>query len=334
MIIASAFDLSTNLPLIIGGIALGSIYGIVALGFVLVYKSTGVLNLAQGDFLMLGAYFSVTLLVTNDLGLLVSLPLVAVSMALVGLAIHFSVMRRLVGQPFFSIVLVTIGLGTIIRALLLMRYGPIEKGRLGALPEGSFSLGSTKILWANLIIVGIIGLLLVGFMLFFRFTRMGLHIRAVADNLEAAAAQGIKPDTVYAMTWGVSLALAGIAGLLFGNVNNVTPQASTIGLAAMPAAVLHFDRAGRQIQLVVHDQNFLGHNFVERCQRLHRAATGVHVRHRFQQPQVVAAHAQACCIAVKFLLRLQRYAFVRAQFIDPPKPRVVASLRILATGIA
>jgi len=238
VIIASAFDLSTNLPLIIGGIALGSIYGIVALGFVLVYKSTGVLNLAQGDFLMLGAYFSVTLLVTNDLGLLVSLPLVAVSMALVGLAIHFSVMRRLVGQPFFSIVLVTIGLGTIIRALLLMRYGPIEKGRLGALPEGSFSLGSTKILWANLIIVGIIGLLLVGFMLFFRFTRMGLHIRAVADNLEAAAAQGIKPDTVYAMTWGVSLALAGIAGLLFGNVNNVTPQASTIGLAAMPAAVI------------------------------------------------------------------------------------------------
>jgi branched-chain amino acid transport system permease protein len=238
VIIASIFDLSTNLPLIVGGIALGSIYGIVALGFVLVFKSTGVLNLAQGDFLMLGAYMSVTMLVTNDLGIFIALPLVAVSMGLVGLAIHFSVMKRLVGQPFFSIVLVTIGIGTIIRALILMLYGPIEKGRLNALPTGSFTVGSAQILWASVIIVVIIGVLLLGFLVFFRFTRMGLHIRAVADNLEAAAAQGIKPDTVYAMTWAVSLALAGVAGLLFANVNNDTPPASTIGRAAMPAAVI------------------------------------------------------------------------------------------------
>jgi branched-chain amino acid transport system permease protein len=238
LVINAAIDVSTNVSLILGGIALGSIYGIVALGFVLVFKSTGVLNLAQGDFLMLGAYFSVSLLVTNDLGLYLALPLVALSMALIGLAIHYSVMKRLVGQPFFSIVLVTIGIGIIIRAVLLMYYGPIEKGRLDALPEGSFDIGSVTILWANVVIVAIIGLLLLGFVLFFRYTRLGLHIRAVADNLEAAAAQGIRPDTVYAMTWGVSLALAGIAGLLFGNVNNVTPQASSIGLAAMPAAVI------------------------------------------------------------------------------------------------
>jgi branched-chain amino acid transport system permease protein len=197
-----------------------------------------VLNLAQGDFLMLGAYLSVTMLITNDLGIYFALPLVALSMALVGLAIHYSVMRRLVGRPFFSIVLVTIGVGTILRALILMKYGPIEKGRVDALPKGSFNVGSAQILWANVVIVAVIGALLIGFMIFFRYTRLGLHIRAVADNLEAAAAQGIKPDTVYAMTWGVSLALAGVAGMLFGNVNNVTPQASTIGLAAMPAAVI------------------------------------------------------------------------------------------------
>ena len=89
-----------------------------------------------------------------------------------------------------------------------------------------------------MVIVAIVALLLAAFTLFFRYTRLGLHIRAVADNLEAAAAQGINPDTVYAITWAVSLALAGIAGLLYGNVNNVTPQASTIGLAAMPAAVI------------------------------------------------------------------------------------------------
>jgi branched-chain amino acid transport system permease protein len=180
----------------------------------------------------------VSLLVTNDLGLYLALPLVAAAMALVGLAIHYSVMRRLVGQPFFSIVLATIGIGIMIRALVLIFYGPIERGRLGALPSGSFEIAGTRVQWASVIIVAIIAVLLLGFMLFFRFTRLGLHIRAVADNLEAAAAQGIKADTVYAITWGVSLALAGVAGLLFGNVNNVTPQASTIGLAAMPAAVI------------------------------------------------------------------------------------------------
>jgi branched-chain amino acid transport system permease protein len=238
LLLASVFDLSTNLPLIVGGIALGSIYGIVALGFVLVFKSTGILNLAQGDFLMLGAYMSVTMLVTNDLGIFLALPLVALSMGLIGLVIHYSVMRRLVGRPFLSIVLVTIGIGMIIRALILMSYGPIEKGRLNALPSGSFQIGEARILWASVVIVAIVGTILLCFMLFFRFTRMGLHIRAVADDLEAAAAQGIRPDTVYAMTWGVSLALAGVAGMLFGNVNNVTPQASTIGLAAMPAAVI------------------------------------------------------------------------------------------------
>jgi branched-chain amino acid transport system permease protein len=236
--VIAAIDVSTNLSLIFGGLALGSIYGVVALGFVLVFKSTGVLNLAQGDFLMLGAYFSVSLLVTNELGLYLALPLVALSMGLIGLAIHFSVMKRLVGQPFFSIVLVTIGIGIIIRALVLMYYGPIEQGRLESLPSGSFEIGSVTIQWANVVIMGIIGLLLLGFGLFFRYTRLGLHIRAVADNLEAAAAQGINPDTVYAITWAVSLALAGIAGLLFGNVNNVTPQAASIGLAAMPAAVI------------------------------------------------------------------------------------------------
>jgi branched-chain amino acid transport system permease protein len=233
-----AFDAAVNLQLAIGGVALGSIYGIVALGFVLVFKSTGVLNLAQGDFLMLGAYLSVTLLLTNDLGLYLAIPLLALFMGFLGLSVHYSVMRHLVGQPFFSIVLVTIGIGTIIRAVLLMVYGPIEKGRLRALPEGSFKIGSVQVLWANVIIIAIIALILVMFVMFFRLTRLGLHIRAVADNLEAAAAQGIRPDSVYAMTWGVSLALVGIAGLLFGNVNNVTPAASTIGLAALPAAVI------------------------------------------------------------------------------------------------
>jgi branched-chain amino acid transport system permease protein len=106
------------------------------------------------------------------------------------------------------------------------------------MPSGGFKIADTQVQWANVVIVGIIAALLLGFVLFFRFTRLGLHVRAVADNLEAAAAQGIKADTVYAITWAVSLALAGVAGLLFGNVNNVTPQASTIGLAAMPAAVI------------------------------------------------------------------------------------------------
>ncbi|MGI9616775.1 MAG: branched-chain amino acid ABC transporter permease [Acidimicrobiales bacterium] len=240
MVLASSyFDASVNLQLIVGGLALGSIYALVALGFVLVYKSTDVLNLAHGEFVMLGAYFSVTLLVTEGLSFLVGLAIIMPVMAAFGLFIHYGIMRRMVGQSFFAIVLATIGIATVIRAMLLIFYGPQERGRLKVLPQGSFEWGGATIKYVDLIVFGVVAVCVIVFFAFFQYTRIGLHIRAVADDLEAAAAMGIDPDRVYAMTWAAALAMAGLGGLLFGHVTAAIDQnLAAIGLRAFPAAVI------------------------------------------------------------------------------------------------
>ncbi|MGK0477001.1 MAG: branched-chain amino acid transport system permease protein [Ilumatobacter sp.] len=240
MLLASNyFDLSVNLQLIIGGLALGSIYAIVALGFVLVFKSTDVLNLAHGEFLMLGSYFSVTILVTQQVNFFLGLLIVLIVMAGFGLFIHYGIMRRMVGQSFFAIVLATIGIATIIRAVLLILYGPAERGRMTVLPQGNFELAGARINYVDLIVFGVVALCVALFFAFFKYTRLGLHMRAVADDLEAAAAMGIDPDRIYAMTWATALAMAGLGGLLFGHVTAAIDQnLAAIGLRAFPAAVI------------------------------------------------------------------------------------------------
>jgi branched-chain amino acid transport system permease protein len=239
LLASNYFDLSVNLQLIIGGLALGSIYAIVALGFVLVFKSTDVLNLAHGEFLMLGSYFSVTILVTQQVNFFLGLLIVLIVMAGFGLFIHYGIMRRMVGQSFFAIVLATIGIATIIRAVLLILYGPAERGRMTVLPQGNFELAGARINYVDLIVFGVVALCVALFFAFFKYTRLGLHMRAVADDLEAAAAMGIDPDRIYAMTWATALAMAGLGGLLFGHVTAAIDQnLAAIGLRAFPAAVI------------------------------------------------------------------------------------------------
>ncbi len=232
-------DPSVNLQLLIGGLALGAIYAVVALGFVLVYKSTDVLNLAHGEFLMLGSYFAVTFLVSEGLNFFLGLVVVLAVMLVFGLFIHYGIMRRMVGQGFFAIVLATIGIATVIRAFLLIFYGPTERGRLTVLPQGKFEIGGATVRYVDMIILGAVALCVLLFFAFFKYTRMGLHIRAVADDIEAAAAMGIDPDKVYAMTWAAALAMAGLGGLLFGHVTGAIDQnLAAIGLRAFPAAVV------------------------------------------------------------------------------------------------
>ena len=232
-------DPSINLQLLIGGLALGAIYAVVALGFVLVYKSTDVLNLAHGEFLMLGAYFALTFLISENLNFFLGVFVLLLVMLVFGLLVHYGIMRRMVGQGFFAIVLITLGIATIIRAMLLIFYGPTERGRLDLLPQGSFEVGGATVRHVDLIIFAVVAACVLLFFAFFKYTRLGLHMRAVADDIEAAAAMGIDPDKVYAMTWAAAMVMAGIGGLLFGHVTGAIDRSiEAIGLRAFPAAVV------------------------------------------------------------------------------------------------
>ncbi|WP_419850104.1 branched-chain amino acid ABC transporter permease [Candidatus Poriferisocius sp.] len=232
-------DPSANLQFLTGGLALGAIYAVVALGFVLVYKSTDVLNLAHGEFVMLGAYFALTFLVSENLNFFLGVFVLLLVMLVFGLLVHYGIMRRMVGQGFFAIVLITLGIATIIRALLLIFYGPTERARLDLLPQGQYKFGGATVKHVDIVIFVVVAACVLLFFLFFKYTRLGLHMRAVADDIEAAAAMGIDPDKVYAMTWAAAMVMAGLGGLLFGHVTGAIDRSiEAIGLRAFPAAVV------------------------------------------------------------------------------------------------
>lgn len=231
--------MSLFVPFLLNGIAVGAIYALVALGFVLVFKATSVLNFAHGSFLMVGAYLALTLLVRMDLPFVVGLLIVAIVLAVMGVVIHYSIMQWMIGKAFFSVVLVTVGMEIIIRAGLLMVYGPLEFGRLTKLPRGGIRVLGVGVPWVNIIILATVIVTVTAFLIFFRFSKMGLHMRAVAENLEAAAAMGITPNRIYAAAWAIGLLLAGMGGVLYGHFTaSIDLNLAVIGLRAFPAAIL------------------------------------------------------------------------------------------------
>ena len=226
-------------PFLLSGIAIGAIYSIVALGFVLVFKATGVLNFAHGSFLMLSGYLALTFLRRFDLPFIAGLLIISAIMAATGVAVHYGIMRWMIGKPFFSVVLVTVGLEILIRAGLLISYGPLEFGGLQKLPSGGVRIIGAYVPFVDMIILATAILVVGGFFLFFRYSRVGLHMRAVAENLEAAAAMGITPNRIYATAWAIGLMMAGIGGVLYAHKTaSIDLSMAAIGLRAFPAAIL------------------------------------------------------------------------------------------------
>lgn len=224
------------------GIAVGSVFGMVALGFVLVFKSTDVLNFAHGEFLMIGSYFALTFLLDFQANFLLAIVVIALLVGGLGIGLHYGIMKPLVGQPLFSVVLVTIGIAIVLRAALLIIYGPIERGRItGALPggDGAFDIGGAVVPYVNVYMV-VAAIISVGvFFWMFQRTRTGLQMRAVAENLEAAAAMGVSPNRVFATAWAAGALMAGIGGVLYANFTPVIDlNLSAVGLRAFPAAMI------------------------------------------------------------------------------------------------
>lgn len=227
------------LELFISGVSIGALYGIVALGFVILFKSATILNFAHGQFLMLGAYLGMTLMVTADLSFVPALFAVAAIMAVFGALIHFGLVRWMVGAPLFSVVLLTIGISIVIQAGVLIAYGPTVHPGLTALPQGHVSISGITIGHVNLIIFGAaLGFALL-FFLFFRYTRLGLQTRALTENLEGAAAMGVNTNVIYAVAWASAALLAGSAGVFYSNsIAIIDLSLPAIGLRAFPAAIV------------------------------------------------------------------------------------------------
>jgi len=227
------------LQLLFAGVALGSLYALVALGFVVIFKATGVINFAQGGLVVLGAYLTYNAHQTWHLPFVLAVPVAMLMCALVGVAIERVVLRRLVGQPAFAVIMVTIGLLFIMEQLITGIWG-FDRLNLGD-PWGihRFKLGGVVLATKDVWTIGLAGVVLAGFFVFFRYSRTGVAMRATAFDQEAAIANGISARRIFALSWAIAAAVATIAGvMLSAGGGGVRPDIEFVALLAFPAIIL------------------------------------------------------------------------------------------------
>ncbi|MBS0320615.1 MAG: branched-chain amino acid ABC transporter permease [Proteobacteria bacterium] len=226
---------------LIGGLLSGVMYSLVALGFVLIYKASGVFNFAQGTMVFFAA---LTFVGFTELGLSfwAALPATLAAMVVLGLVIERGVLRPLVNQPQISLFMATIGLAFLLEGLSQLLWGSEVRGLDIGIPDEPIAWISDRfglnISRFDLSAALIAAVLVIALALFFSRTRIGRALRAVADDHQAALAVGIPLQQIWAIVWGVAGAVALVAGLLWGARNGVQYALTFVALKALPVLML------------------------------------------------------------------------------------------------
>jgi len=234
-------NLNFFFEVLIGGLLSGIMYALVALGFVLIYKASGVFNFAQGAMVFFAALTCVSII---ELGLpLWAAIIVTIGvMALLGLAIERFVLRPLVNQPEISLFMATIGLTFFIEGMAQLMWGSdvkrLDLGIEDVPMESVMNTFNIVISRFDVAAAAICALLVSGLALFFSRTKVGRALRAVADDHQAALAVGIPLQQIWGIVWGVAGFVALVAGLLWGSRNGVQFSLSFVALKALPVLIL------------------------------------------------------------------------------------------------
>ena len=229
--------LATFLQLTLNGLAVGCIYGLVALGFVLIYKATELVNFAQGDILMLGAFVAYMGVVWWGLDYWISFLIAALVVGAFGALLDMTVLRRVIGQPQFAVVMLTLGLGAMFRTFASVTWG----SEIYTLPtpfSGVTRVGGVTLSHQYLSIVIATLILCGGLYAFFKYTRVGVAMQATSQNQLAAYYMGIPVQRVNMLIWGLAAGVAAFGGILLAPVAFVHSNMGFIGLKAFPAAVV------------------------------------------------------------------------------------------------
>ncbi len=228
------------IQLLISGAALGCIYALIALGFVLIYKATETVNFAQGELMMLGACTGYLLMLWFELPFLWAALVSVVGMAGFGMLLERAVIRPILGQPQFTVVMLTIGLGYITRGLVTMLPGIGTDTHVLDVPYRGqvWKLGTLVLSAEQGAVIGITLALCLGLFLMFKYTKLGVAMQAASQNQLAAYYMGIPVRRLNGMVWGLSAAVATVAGLLLAPITFVHVNMGFIGLKAFPAAVV------------------------------------------------------------------------------------------------
>ena len=228
------------LQLLLSGIAQGCIYGLIALGFVLIYKATETVSFAQGELMMLGAFCAFAAMSLFGLPFWVAALLAIVAMAAFGVLLELAVIRPILGQPQFSIVMLTIGIGYVARGLITMVPGIGTDTHTLPVPykDQVWKLGGLVVNVEQAAVIVATAVLCALLFAMFRYSKLGIAMQASSQNQLAAYYMGIPVKRLNGLVWGLAAAVAAVAGMLLAPITFVHANMGFIGLKAFPAAVV------------------------------------------------------------------------------------------------
>jgi branched-chain amino acid transport system permease protein len=227
------------LQLALNGLVVGCIYALVALGFVIIYKSSSILNFAQGEFLMLGAYVCLELMTRFQVPFVAAFVLTLLFSVALGLALERVVLRPLIGEPVISVIMVTLGLSSVLKAIVQGIWGTDTRPFPSVFPVNPVMLGPLPVSQGYLWSVGCVAALLVLFTVFFRRTRAGVAMRATAFSQQVALSMGISVRRIFALSWSIAAVVSAVGGILLGAMRGgVDGSLSFYGLKVIPVVIL------------------------------------------------------------------------------------------------
>jgi branched-chain amino acid transport system permease protein len=224
--------------LLVNGLVVGTLYGVVAMSFVLIYKATQVVNFAQGELLLVGAWVCWALLTKYQVPFWLGMPITLVFMFVFGILLQLIVLRPMIGEPIISVIMVTIALSTILQALMKWMFGvnPQPFPRVFATTTVSFAGLQLQTVYVLSLVVSVA--MMAGMAWFFQASKYGLAMRATAFNQQVAQSLGISVKSVFAMAWAISATVSAVAGIVVAVVNGVSSGLSAYGIKVFPAVIL------------------------------------------------------------------------------------------------
>lgn len=224
--------------LLINGLIVGALYGVVGMSFVLIYKASQVVNFAQGEFLLIGAWVCWWLLTTWQLPFVWGFLITLAFMMVFGLVVQVVVLRPLIGEPVISVIMVTIGMSIFFQALMKWMFGVFAQPFPPIFEQSTVDVFGLNIQTVYLMSLGLSVVIMLGFAWFFKFSRMGLAMRATAFDQQAAQSLGVSVRQVFAVSWAISAMVSAVAGVVVGVVNGVSSALSFFGIKVFPAVIL------------------------------------------------------------------------------------------------
>lgn len=228
------------LLLLVNGISLGFLYALSALGFVMIFKSSSVLNFAHGELLAIGAFLFLALSSWLHLPVVLAFILTLVGCFALGFIVERLFLRPLIGEDLIQVIMLTLGIAIMFKGLLLFIFGGDIYDYPSFLPESltlDVSVVQIPSVYVATFIIGILFLILFGF--FFKYSSQGIYMRSVADNQPAALSLGVHVRRVFALSWAIAALVAAMSGIVLGIINGINVhELSSIGLKVFPVVIL------------------------------------------------------------------------------------------------